>query len=44
MSRVDQLLALNAGTAPRWIDGYTRGGRAYPPVIRSRRTGDELVT
>ncbi len=43
-SQVDRLLALTPGTARRWIDGYTRSGRFYPPVIRPEHTGDELVT
>lgn len=44
MSQVDRLLALSSGTARRWIDGYVRGGRTYPPVVRVEATGDELVT
>ena len=43
-SQVDRLLALTPGTARRWIDGYTRAGRFYPPVVRPEHTGDELVT
>jgi uncharacterized protein (DUF433 family) len=42
--QVDRLLALKAGTARRWIDGYTRGGKAYPPVVRLEATGDEVVS
>lgn len=44
MAQVDRLLALTPGTARRWIDGYERGGRGYPPVVRLERTGDEFVT
>ncbi len=44
MSDVNRLLALPAGTARRWIDGYERGGRHYEPVVRLASTGDELVT
>lgn len=44
ISQVDELLALKSGTARRWIDGYTRGGKAYPPVVRVERTESELVT
>lgn len=44
MAQVDRLLALNGGTAKRWIDGYSRGGKTYPPVVRIETTGDELVT
>ncbi len=41
---VDQLLRLSPGTARRWIDGYQRSGRAYPPVVREASTGHEAVT
>ena len=44
MAQVDRLLGLPRGTAQRWIDGYTRTGRRYPPVVRDETTGDELVT
>lgn len=44
LPQVDRLLGLRSGTARRWIDGYDRGGRAYEPVVRERRTGEELVT
>ena len=44
MSHVDRLLGLHPGTARRWIDGYTRGGKAYKPVVREEATGDEIVT
>lgn len=44
IAQVDNILGLTAGTARRWIDGYTRGGRAFGPVIRPQPTGDELVT
>ena len=27
-----------------WLDGYTRRGKSYPPVIRPEATGDEIVT
>jgi uncharacterized protein (DUF433 family) len=43
-SDVDRVLGLTSGTARRWIDGYTRGGRRYPPVIRPEETGEEAVT
>lgn len=42
--QVDRLLGLKSGTAQRWIDGYTRGGRKYPPVVRETPTGSEIVT
>jgi uncharacterized protein (DUF433 family) len=44
MRQIDRLLGLTPGTARRWIDGYTRGGRSYPPVVRIEPTGEELVT
>lgn len=44
IGQVDRLLALPAGTAKRWIDGYVRSGVAYPPVIRPERTGEDTVT
>lgn len=43
-SDVDRLLGLSAGTARRWVDGYTRAGRSYDPVLRATRTGAEVVT
>jgi hypothetical protein len=42
--QVDHILGLKASTSQRWIDGYQRAGRTYPPVIRPERTGDEIVT
>src|SRR5262249_36101261 len=44
MSDVDLFLGLPSGTARRWIDGYSRGGRTYGPVIREDSSGDEIVT
>jgi uncharacterized protein (DUF433 family)/transposase-like protein len=44
VAQVDRLLGLSPGTARRWIDGYRRGGKGYPPVVRVEPTGDELVT
>ncbi len=44
MRQVDRVLALHAGTARRWIDGYVRGGRTYQPVVRLQQTGEEIVT
>jgi uncharacterized protein (DUF433 family) len=43
MSDVDLYLGLPSGTARRWIEGYSRGGRTYPPVIREDRSGEETV-
>lgn len=44
LSQVDRILGLHSGTARRWIDGYQRAGRAYPPVVREQPTGEEIVT
>lgn len=44
MGQVDHVLGLSPGTSRRWIDGYTRGGKAYAPVIRDVTTGTESVT
>lgn len=44
MSQVDRILGLRPGTARRWIDGYERGGRSYPPVVRLEQTGADVVT
>lgn len=44
MAQVDWILGLRPGTARRWIDGYTRGSKAYPPVVRLEQTGEEVVT
>ncbi len=44
LSQVDTLLGLRTGTARRWIDGYVRAGKSYPPVVREVSTGDEAVT
>lgn len=44
MSQVDHLLGLKDGTAQRWIDGYVRAGREYPPIVRPERTGEDIVT
>jgi uncharacterized protein (DUF433 family)/transposase-like protein len=44
MSDVDRHLGLRSGTARRWIDGYRRGSRMLPPVIRPEHTGEDAVT
>jgi hypothetical protein len=40
---VDRILDLPAGTARRWIDGYSRRGRQYQPVIRVEPLGPEAA-
>ncbi len=44
MPEVDRNLTLAKGTARRWIDGYTRGHKDYPPVVRLACTGSPIVT
>jgi uncharacterized protein (DUF433 family) len=44
LGQIDRLLGLQSGTARRWIDGYHRGGKTYPPVIREHATGDDIAT
>jgi uncharacterized protein (DUF433 family)/transposase len=44
IAEVDRLLGLSSGTARRWIDGYERSKKRYPPVVRLEPTGDEIVT
>jgi uncharacterized protein (DUF433 family) len=44
LAQIDHLLRLPAGTARRWIDGYRRAGKPYPPVIREQATGVEIAT
>ncbi len=44
LPQVDRILGLPGGTARRWIDGYRRGGKSYPPVIRELTTGVEVAT
>lgn len=42
--QVDYILGVKSGTSERWIDGYQRGGKTYPPVIRPEATGAQVVT
>jgi uncharacterized protein (DUF433 family) len=41
---VDRLLGLHSGTSRRWIDGYVREAKYYPPVVREESTGSDVVT
>lgn len=43
-AEADRLLRVNRGTVQRWVDGYTRNGVDYPPVVREARTGSPWVT
>lgn len=38
------LLGLRPDRARAWLDGYERSGIVYPPVIREKHTGADLVT
>jgi uncharacterized protein (DUF433 family) len=44
LAQIDRILGLRSGTARRWIDGYQRGGKSYPPVVREEPTGDDIAT
>lgn len=44
MSQAARLLGLRTDGLRRWIDGYERHGKVYAPVIRERRTGEDMVT
>ena len=44
VAQVDRLLGLTSGTARRWLEGYRREDRVYPPVIRPRAIGTDVVT
>lgn len=41
---VDRVVGLHAGTARRWLEGYSRGTRFYDPVLRAEPTGADVVT
>ncbi|MGH8962707.1 MAG: DUF433 domain-containing protein [Jatrophihabitantaceae bacterium] len=41
---VDRLVGVRAGTARRWLEGYTRADRFYEPVLRPESTGSDAVT
>jgi uncharacterized protein (DUF433 family) len=44
MSQAARLLGLRTDGLRRWIDGYERRGKIYPPVVRDRTTGVDTVT
>ena len=44
LPQVDRILGLRTGTAKRWIDGYHRGGKDYPPIVREEATGVDIAT
>ncbi len=41
---VDRLLGLNQDTAKRWVNGYRRAGRSYPPIVREQPSDTRWVT
>jgi uncharacterized protein (DUF433 family) len=41
---VDRLVGLHVGTAKRWLEGYTRLGRFYDPVLRPEPSGSDAVS
>ena len=43
-SDVDRLVGLRGGTSRRWLEGYSRSGKFYDPVLRESPTGSEVVT
>src|SRR5215207_3205931 len=43
-AQVDDLLSLSPSTAQRWIDGYSRQGKDYRPVVRRNSTGIAVAT
>ena len=43
-AQVDDLLSLSPSTAQRWIDGYSRQGKDYRPVVRRNSTGTAVAT
>ncbi len=44
VSEAAGLLGLRSDRARAWLDGYRRSGVEYPPVIREKHTGEDLVT
>ena len=43
-AQVDDLLSLSPSTAQRWIDGYSRQGKDYRPVVGRNSTGIAVAT
>jgi len=44
IAQAAQLLGLRPDRARAWLDGYTRSGTHYPPVVRDVTTKSDLVT
>lgn len=43
-AEADRLLRVTPGTVKRWVDGYTRKGVSYEPIVRETSTGEPWVT
>lgn len=41
---VDRLVGLHSGTSRRWLEGYSRSGKFYEPILREQPMGIEQVT
>ncbi|NIH86020.1 DUF433 domain-containing protein [Amycolatopsis granulosa] len=41
---VDRVLGLSNGTTRRWVNGYSRQGRDYPPILRVKPSDTEWTT
>lgn len=39
-----RLLSISSAKVARWLDGYTRAGTKYPPVVRQEPTTSDTVT
>ncbi len=44
MSEAARLLGVRTARLRSWVDGYSRAGRTYEPVIRLRSTGSDVLT
>lgn len=44
LSQAADLLGLRTAKVRSWLDGYSRRGTSYPPVIRPEPSGSDLVT
>lgn len=41
---VDRLVGVPSGTARRWLEGYSRAGKSYAPVLREHPVEADIVT
>lgn len=44
LADVDRLVGVPVGTARRWLEGYSRGGKSYAPVLRDHPIEADVVT